>query len=78
MSFYQKLFDASFSMLDGPGGTGCNVPVHKSINTTYCSARSRWTKQQNFQSVYGGIAINHEEFGWFPLRSCNFSKNSDD
>ena len=19
---------ASFSMLDGPGGTGCNVPVH--------------------------------------------------
>jgi len=45
---------ASFSMLDGPGGTGCDVPVCgcwvSNIivqNNTYYSARSRWTKQQH-------------------------------
>ena len=28
-------------MLDGPGGTGCDIIVQ---NNTYYSARSRWTK----------------------------------
>ena len=53
---------ASFSMLDGPGGTGCDVQVSltkflqsevKTIhiivqNNTYYSAKSRWTKQQHW------------------------------
>ena len=35
---------ASFSMLDGPGGTIIHIIVQ---NNTYYSARSRWTKQQH-------------------------------
>ena len=54
---------ASFSMLDGPGGTGCDVPVRGSSkfnkflakwseNNTYYSARSRWTKEQYLKEYF--------------------------
>ena len=29
---------ASFSMLDGPGGTGCNVPVHSWVSRDVIAA----------------------------------------
>ena len=39
---------ASFSMLDGPGGSESEVKIIHIIvqDNTYYSARSRWTKQQ--------------------------------
>ena len=45
---------ASFSMLDGPGGTKFLQSEVKIIhiivqNNTYYSARSRWTKQQHLR-----------------------------
>ena len=59
---------ASFSMLDGPGGTGCDVPVRGCWvivqNNTYYSARSRWTKQKHRIKGSRNTITHHPRKEW--------------
>ena len=68
---------ASFSMLDGSGGTGSFLQSEVKIvhivvqNITYYSARSRWTKQQhNYKTNSNKITEEYE----YSFKCCIISK----